>query len=167
MGVETLVLAGVSAAMQYSEGQQNANAMRAQANFNQIQDAYRQELIEKRQAEIVKFRDSDIEKRGVEISQVISSQKTALAASGIVVDGDLGDAFEEDAIEVGRRDVETIKNNAWKESMGLADAGMSQLLQSQSDQMVANSKASNSEMGGLFKGLVTVGKGVNAYRREG
>jgi len=93
-------------AIQASEMEQSA--LKHQADMARIQAK-----------DVLAFADEDVFKRQQATKQMLGSQKVAMAAQGIVVEGEIGQALADDEQKILREDSAAIKNNAWRSAFGL------------------------------------------------
>lgn len=103
-----------SATSAYSQ----SRAMKMQGQYQENQLNFNSKLAEL-QAEDATIRgnkEADIKRK--QTKQVIASQRAALAAQGIEVNEDTALQIQQDTAGLGAEDVQTIKNNAWREAWG-------------------------------------------------
>ena len=112
------IQAGLGAA-QIINAKNSADAAKAQAEFMAQQDEFNAQLLEYRKNEIGEIAQENIDVRQQQVRQMLGSQKVALAAQGIEVEGDIGEQLAEQERKLLQQDVEAIKNNAWREVFGL------------------------------------------------
>lgn len=105
--------------LQMLEAKNQADAIKRQSEFEAKQQEFNANLIGIQQEELERQSKKDINRRNSETKQMIGSQKVSLAAQGIDVDSDVARVLEKEERRIGREDAQVIKNNAWRESMGL------------------------------------------------
>lgn len=105
--------------MQLSEAKNSADAIRRQAEFDARQSEYNASLVKYQKSEILSQAQRDTQYREQQVNKMIGTQKVSLAAQGIEVGSELGQALEQEERRIGAEDVQAIKNNAWREVMGL------------------------------------------------
>ena len=124
--------AGAGAASPYASGAMagmslisafvQSDAQKAQGEFaNKMADinARRSELAAN---DAIRRGENEAAKYGQQVRQVIGSQKTNLAAQGIVVSSGDAQTLQTQAKETGALNVESIRNNAYREAMGFRQA---------------------------------------------
>jgi len=107
------------AGLQMYEAKNQADALKRQSAFEAKQMEFNAQLTDIRREEVGEQRDKDIVRRESQIKQMIGSQKSSMAASGIELDSELAEQIESDSLRTGAEDVQMIKNNAWKQAWGL------------------------------------------------
>ena len=107
------------AGVQMWEAKNQADAMKRQSEFEARQMEFNAQLTDMRREELGEQRGKDIVARESQINQMIGSQKTAMAASGVSLDSELAQQIKEESLRTGTEDVQMIKNNAWKQAWGL------------------------------------------------
>ena len=150
----------VQGAMAYGQGQSNASSIRSAGKIAQMQSDFQSELLETRKTEILAQGDVEAYERQQQLKQMLGSQKVAFAAQGIEVEGDLGYDLAEDAKRTSDADVKAIKNNAWKQSMGIEMDQADLALQSQYNNIQAESRANDAYSKGVSGAIQG---GVNAF----
>lgn len=147
------------------DAKNRADSLRQQAEYNARQAEYNAALIDYQKEDIEDQRDLAIARRYEQTRQILGSQKAALAAQGIDVEGDIGQTFEDQERKFAIDDVHTIKNNAWREVFGLeveqqslrSEAVFTRLSgESEASQTIAT--AGREMLGGTAKGLGTIRK---------
>jgi len=110
--------AGIGA-LQMIEAKNQADMQRSRAEFAARQAEFNAALIETQQEQLKSQMLKDIDARQRQVKQMLGSQKAAMAGQGIDVEGELGQLFKEQEQQFALEDVQAIRNNAWRESMGL------------------------------------------------
>ena len=106
-------------AFQMLEAKNQASAMKRQAEFEARQLEFNSQLVQIQKREILDQAETDVQRRQSEVKKMLGSQKVSLAAQGVDVSSDVAQDIEREERRVGVEDVQTIKNNAWREAMGL------------------------------------------------
>lgn len=163
MGVEVAVMA-ISAVASAAEGMSQAKGLKRMNKFNAEQNKFNQEMLELRKKDILAHSDVDVGRRQEQLSGMLGSQRAALAASGIEIDGMLGASFERDERQVASDDIDAIKNNAWNEAMGIQTKQMDMTMQQNMDTVKTNMQANQSLVTG---GLGAVSGAMSAYSAYG
>jgi len=146
--------------MAMSQGQSNAKSIRSQGRINSMMSEYKREQLEETKADILEQGDEEANERQKQLRQMLGSQKVAFAAQGIEVEGDLGATLEEDARRTTADDVKAIKNNAWKQAMGIEMDQEDLKLQDTFNKVQTEARAGDA----FSKGVAgAVGSAANAY----
>lgn len=95
-----------------------AEYARANAAFQQAQAEINARYAEMQAEEVVLRGDKEASEYQKKVSKVVGSQRAALAAQGIEVDSGTAVDLQQEAAETGALDVQTIKNNAWRQAFG-------------------------------------------------
>jgi len=101
----------------------------AQAEFDATQNEINARFAEVRATEIIEQGDEDAREYQKKVKQTVGSQRAALAAQGIEVETGTALELQLETAEQGALDVETIKNNAWRQSFGYEQEAVSQRFQ--------------------------------------
>lgn len=96
-----------------------ARAIKQEAAFEAQQAEFNAQLLEIQKEELAKKTKDDINERQSLTRKMVGSQKARLAAQGIEVDSGIAVDLQEETKQIGREDVLRIKNNAWRQAMGL------------------------------------------------
>lgn len=156
-----LLAAGQSAAQLYGANQQ-ANAIKDQANYN----AAGLEM----NARIADFQADDAVVRGekaqfaaaAKTRNLIGSQRAAMGASGISLDSGTALDIQNDTRTMGERDALTIKNNAWREAWGYRTSAFDMRTKASMTRNAAENDASNTLLTG---GLQAINSGAMGYAK--
>jgi len=101
------------------ESRNVAKAQKRESEFAARQLEFNAELIGMQKKDIAKESGKSQDRRHKQTSQNIGAQKAALAAQGISLDSEVVGLLEDQERQFGLEDVQTIKNNAWRETMGI------------------------------------------------
>lgn len=159
-GVGQMALGG----FQILAGQQQGASMRRQAEIDARQSEFNASLIDFQKRDIAKQRDEDIFLRERQVNQMLGSQKVSLAAQGIEVDGELGEAFAEQERKIGLEDIQAIKNNAWRASMGLEIKKQDLLMEAKATRLRGESAANARELSGILQGAGNIVQGAGKFK---
>lgn len=96
-----------------------ANAMQAQAAWQERQTNFNIAMSAVQRQEIEAKSENDVAMRQREINSMLGQQRVAMAANGITLDSETSLAIQEDTRRQGREDYMAIKNNAWREAWGM------------------------------------------------
>lgn len=107
------------AGLQLVEAKNQADSIKASSNFQARQTEFNAQLLELQKDDVKNQLDKDVFRRQQQTKKMIGSQKAAMAAQGIDVEGDIGVTLQEDEQQFSMDDVQSLKNNAWREAMGL------------------------------------------------
>lgn len=119
MGVYAAIAQTGIGIAQVRSAREASTAMRKQALWDASIARKNAELIDQQIKDLEEETKENIFLREQQVNQMIGAQRASLAGQGVVVDGELGQAFAKQEREVGRADVRAIKNNAWRRAMGL------------------------------------------------
>lgn len=150
-------------AVQILNAKNQADMMKQQAAFEAQQSEFNARLIEFRKQDIQALAEKDIQARHKQVNQMLGAQKVSLAAQGIEVEGELGAQFEQQEREMALEDVQSIKNNAWREAMGLSIQQQNIRSQSRIDQIAAKDKARDTIVTGGIQGVSTMMGGAGKF----
>lgn len=153
-------MSAVQGASAYSQGQSNASSIMNGAKMNALQNQFQAEMLEERRKDIMTQSEEDVAQRNQQLRSMLGDQKVAFAAQGIEVEGELGEALAGDAERIAMEDVRAIKNNAWKESMGIDMDQESLRFNTMASNMQAKAQAQDSRNKGL---MGVISSGVSAY----
>lgn len=109
---------GANAIGDLSTGYSQSQAIKMQGKFEQNQLNFNREIAELQASDAIVRGKKDVASKKRETRQVIGAQRAALAAQGVEVNEDTASLIQEDTAGLGAEDVETIKNNAWREAWG-------------------------------------------------
>lgn len=101
----------------------------ANAEFQATQNEINARFAEIKATEIIEQGNEEAQEYQKRVRQTVGSQRATLAAQGIVVDSDTALDLQTEAAEIGALDVETIKNNAWRQAFGYKQEAVSQRFQ--------------------------------------
>lgn len=110
---------GISSLASLVGGYAQSQAMKAKADFEAQQMNTNARLAEMNAKEAIAKGDSDAEKKRAEVRGVLGSQRASYASQGIDIGSGSAMTVQEDTAIQGAVDVETIKNNAYREAWGL------------------------------------------------
>ena len=150
--------------LQMLNGIKQGKTIRQQAEFDAKQSEFNASLVKYQQEDIQEESENAIFRREQQVNQMLGSQKVSLASQGIDVEGDLGTMFEEEEREIGLEDVQAIKNNAWRESMGLEIKKHDILTQAKATRLQGESKANAAAVEGLLGGASSM---IDGFSKTG
>lgn len=110
---------GAIAGTQVLSAKLQADAMKAQGEWQEQQMRFNADVTSMQRREIDKKSQEDVFQRQEDVRQMLGIQKVAIAANGIDLDSDVSKQLEADTRRTGMKDVLAIKNNAWREAWGL------------------------------------------------
>jgi hypothetical protein len=136
----TAAIAGVTMLGAYLEG---ASAKEEAGYKERIANA-NAEFAEAQARRVLQIGEQDAQGYGKKIRQTVGSQRAALAAQGVDVSSGSAAELQAETFEIGARDIETIKNNAFLEAYGLRvqaeqDRQSGRLAQRAADNIARNS----------------------------
>lgn len=145
------------------EGIGQFSASRAQASY--IEDIYQAnaELYAAQGADILRRADVDAGKYKKKVKSLLGSQRARMAAAGIDISDTDSTAFQiqEETLRYGLQDVQQIKNNAFREALGLKTSSLIQQAEGRFKAGTARIQGMQSLVNGGLKG---VSYGMSAYK---
>lgn len=132
-----------------------AKAIKTQSKYEQQQANFNAEVADLQAQEAINRGNREASLKRKETKRLIGDQRAALAAQGIDVNTDTAAIIQQDTAGVGAEDVETIKNNAWKEAWGY---------QVQSQEY--RSQAEFARISGKYKRSQTIATGGLQFARD-
>lgn len=108
-------------------------AGQAQASYTQIVYQMNAQLAEMQAAEVIRRGDIEAAKYGKKVQSLLGSQRARMAAAGIDISaaGTTAAELQKETLTFGYQDVQQIKNNAFREALGIKTQG--KLAQIQAD----------------------------------
>ena len=137
-------------ALQLWNAKNTSDMIKQQAAFQAQQEEFNSRLMQIRKKEIVEQSQKDIAKYGVQGKQMRGSQKVAMAAQGVELDSETMVGLQTDLDQVISDDIQTIKNNAWRQAMGLEIESTNLKYQSQMTRLGGASKARSTRNQGIL-----------------
>ncbi len=156
----------VMGGLQAIEANNQAKAIRRQAEFQAMQAKFNEEILNLKKRDLADIASGEITKRQKQTKQIIGSQKVAMASQGIDVDSELAMDLETEEYKLSQEDEMTIKNNAWREALGLEIEQSSIRNQSMFDQAFASSQARSTRDAGYMQGAGTALNGIMGYAQS-
>jgi len=147
--------------LQMVQGMEEAKAMKQQAEFNAKQSEFNASLVKYQQEDLQAESEEAVFQREQQINQMVGSQKVSLAAQGIEVEGEIGETLEQEERLIGLEDVQAIKNNAWRESMGLEIKKQDMLSSAKAMRIEGESRANARKMQGMMSGAGSMLRGAS------
>lgn len=142
---------------------------RANAEFQATQNEINARFAEMQATEIIKQGDEQAREYEKQVRQTVGSQRAILAAQGIEVDADTALELQKEASEVGALDVETIKNNAWRQAFGYKQEAISQKFQAGLTRQAGKFQQSQLNFGArqtlVAGGVQAIGTGLSSFNR--
>lgn len=154
---------GVSA-LQMVEAKNLADAQRRSAEFEAQQLEFNSQLVSMQKDGIGAQLEKDLESRQTQTKQMIGAQKVALAGQGIDIEGDLGEELQETEHFISNQDVQALKNNAWRQAMGLEIESADLRAQAGFTRLGGRDKARNTLVTGGLNATKTAIGGANRFR---
>lgn len=154
---------GALGGLQILESNNQAKAMKRQAEFQEQQARYNEQLIDLRKQDLSDITSDQIAKRQKQTKQIIGSQKVALASQGIEVNSDLADELAKQEYKLSLEDEMAIKNNAWRESLGLSIEQTNIRNQAMFDKSYAKSQIRSTLATGYLQGASTAIGGIGRF----
>ena len=142
---------------EYYRGQ--SKIAQSQANFKATQSLINSRMLERMSEEAINMGDQQARDYSKRIKKFRGSQRAVLASQGI--DVDLGSAadLQQEAVDTGIEDVQTIRNNAWRQAFGYKQDSVTKRFEAEFARIEGESAASSlktkarlSLLGGAIKG---------------
>jgi hypothetical protein len=146
-------------AFQMIEARNQADAIKRQAEFQARQAEFNAQLVGLRAEDLKAQSFEDITERQNQARQIIGAQKTALAAQGIEVDSELGLELQKQEELYAQQDVNTIKNNVWRQALGMEVEKNTLRSQAGFTRLAGESSARSTLVSGGLQGAATMVKG--------
>lgn len=167
MGVAAGAVGVGMGAMQMVQAGNDAKMQKKQAEFDAMQMRFNAGLIKYQQEDLQDQKTRDIVAREQQVKAMLGSQKANLAAQGIDVEGEIGEDIAYETREIGMDDVQAIKNNAWRESMGLEIKRVDMLNGARSTILEGRSRANATQASGMISGIGSIAQGVGQMKKAG
>lgn len=119
MGAGGAIAQGGIAGLQLLEAKNQADSIKRQSQFEANQLEFNSQLLEFTKRDIAKQAETDKELREKQLNQMLGAQKVSFAGQGVDLDSEVVQLFERDERNLALEEVQAIKNNAWKQSMGI------------------------------------------------
>jgi len=146
-----------------TQGFMQAGAARQQGEYERSVYETNAEFARMQAADIRKRADEDAAKYKRKVQGLLGSQRAALAAQGVDVSamGTSSAQIQEETLQFGYEDAQTIKNNAFREAMGLETESKQMKIQGR---FAAAQGRFSSRMSLIGAGLQGFGYGYSAYK---
>lgn len=126
---------------------------------------YNAQMVDYEIRDLMRRTNKNVENYEKEINKVVGSQKATLANRGISLDSDIAKEFDAETRLNGALDIETIRNNAWKEAFGLKNKKLDMENRARLEQItgktqynMARQNAGIELIGGIVKAATAGGK---------
>jgi hypothetical protein len=151
-------------ALSLGQGFSNASAEEMSGKFQRAQSERNAKFAELMGEQALAAGEKQAKEYQVKVNQMVGSQRAALAGSGVDVNSGSALEIQNDTAELGALDVETIKNNAWRQAFGFKQQAASDRFAGEIAEMTAGSRASATILSG---GLQALNYGVQGFERMG
>ncbi len=135
------------------ESYANATAAKTYGEQKKREADINARLAELNADDAVRRGDKEAEAHKRRVKQLVGAQRAALAAQGIEIDADSALDVQEDTKLQGELDVQTIKNNAWREAWGYKVQANNYTSQGKFAQLAGKAEATSSILTGGAKAL--------------
>lgn len=152
-------------ALQMVDAAHNAKMMKIAADFNASQLEHNARLLDFTKQDIFSKAEEDVKFREQLTSKMVGSQKTSFAGQNVNLDSDVVLQFEQEEYKYGVEDVAAIKNNAWRDAMGIEMQQHDLRTQAKFDRLSARSSARQTISTGVISGLGSMVGGAQKIRR--
>lgn len=118
MAAASTIILGTMAAASVGQGAMQADAQRRQGKFQQAMSRINERRATLEAEDAIKRGDKEATNYSKKVNQVVGTQRSSFAAQGVDVNSGSAAAIQEETKQIGAEDVQTIRNNAFRESMG-------------------------------------------------
>lgn len=143
---------------------QQSQAIKAQGKYQSNQLRFNAEVADLQATDAINRGNADAATKKRQTKQVIGSQRAALAAQGIEVNEDTASLIQQDTAGLGAEDVQTIKNNAWREAWGYRVQAVDYNAQAGFASVASRFNANQTLLTGGLQFARDVSGGVAAYK---
>lgn len=169
MGVDAgtlgLISSGISAGAGVANAYTQSRAYTAQGDFARRMGNLNASMTDLQAQDAVLRGEEEAKRLGIRTRQLIGAQRASAAAQGVSVNSGSPLQLQTDAAALSALDQATIRNNAWKEAMGLRMEGAADRFRGNMAYRMGRFQASNSLMSGGMNALGQVGTGLYNYYR--
>lgn len=151
----TAAIAIANLAGAYSQSE----AAKARGQFEQQQAEINARFADIKKREALRMGDKAAAEHGRRIKSLVGKQRTALAAQGVQVDSGTAAEIQEQTREIGRDEMETIRNNAWREAFGYEQAALADRTSGQFARIAGDFSARNTLITGGLNALDIYARG--------
>jgi len=152
--------AGVGA-LQIWEAKNSADAIERQSAFEAMQLEHNAKLLEFQKEDIQAQLDDDAAKRYEDARRLIGDQKVTMAAQGVTVEGGIGEQLMQEELSFASDDVQTLKNNAWRQTLGIEIEQENLKTQAKFTRIGGKEKARSTLVTGGLQGLSNIAQGAS------
>jgi hypothetical protein len=118
MAAASSVILGGMAAAQVGSSVAQADAERRQGKFQQAMARINERRTTLEAEDAMVRGEKEAGRYQKQVNQVIGQQRSGYAAQGVVVSSGTAASIQEETAKIGAEDVQTIRNNAFREAMG-------------------------------------------------
>lgn len=149
--------------LQMVEAGNQAKSLKRQASFNARQQEFNAALTGMQISEVEKQSKKDIQARESDVNKMIGEQKVSFAGQGVDLDSEVVGLLEDEERSIGAEDVQNIKNNAWREAMGLEISQRDQMAGAQVTRMEGRENARQAAVAGMLGGASSIIGGLSKF----
>lgn len=151
-----------------SSANAKADAIRAQGDYQKQVFEMNSRLAEMNAKDAIRRGEAESVKYGKQVKQTIGAQRAAYAAQGIVLDSGSALEVQQDTAVIGRTNLLTIKNNAYREAWGYKMDAVSASARGEFASLAAQSEATQTSSAGYMNAASTLLTGGGyLYSRSG
>ena len=154
--------AGVGA-LQIWEAKNSADAIERQSAFEAMQLEHNAKLLEFQKEDIQAQLNDETTARFKEAKRLIGDQKVVMAAQGVTVEGGLGEQLMQEELQYAADDVQTLKNNAWRQAFGIEIEQENLKTQAKFTRIGGKEAARQTLVTGGLQGLSNVAEGASKF----
>lgn len=132
-----------------------AQAAKAQGEFEKQQAEINARFADMKAKEAIRIGDRSAAQHGRKIKSLVGKQRASLAAQGIQVDTGTAEEIQEQTLEIGREEMEIIRNNAWREAFGYKSQAAGDRMSGQMAESAGRFQATGTLISGGLKAMDT------------
>lgn len=161
-----LVGAGVSAGAQLIGAGNQADALRAQGDYQRTVSDANAAMAEENATDAVRRGEQDAHLLRREGDRVVGAQRAGYAAQGVDVNSGSASQVQAETKMLSAMDQLTARNNAWREAYGYKVEAANSTRAGQFAQRAANNAADNTLLTGGLNAFSSVAGGLAQYHRD-
>ena len=161
MGSTAAIIAGGA---QLGSAIGGSGALESQATFEKFKSDTNARFSEMRADDAIKRGDTEAKQYMQQLDQVLGTEKAKLASKGIDVGGDVGQRLDDQVRLDMALNVNTIKNNAWREAFGYRVEADNERFQGKFNELSLKNQARNTLLTGGLKAIGSFADGIGKMK---
>ena len=157
------IILGTMAAASLGQGAMQADAQRRQGKFQEAMSRINERRANLEAEDAIARGEKEASNYIKKVNQVVGSQRSAFAAQGVDVNVGTAVDVQEQTRTIGAEDVQTIRNNAFREAMGLKSQAQDTAL---SGRMARSASEFNANQSLVAGGMQAASLSAQAYNNE-